>query len=143
VFVDRAWTDSRNPNHDVAFLTVRQPGSAAPVQALTGGERLGRGTGTTRRVRVIGYPQARQRPLTCRGLARPFGNRQQEFHCGGYTDGTSGGPFLAHFDPGTGEGTVIGVIGGYERGGDIPAVSYSARFGPAVHTLYKTAVAGS
>jgi V8-like Glu-specific endopeptidase len=143
VFVDRAWADRRDPDHDVAFLVVRQPGSAAPVQALTGGERLGTGPGTTSLVRVIGYPRAQQRPLTCQGPARPFGDRQQEFDCAGYTDGTSGGPFLAHFDPGTGEGTVIGVIGGYEQGGDTPAVSYSARFGPAVQALYETAVAGS
>lgn len=56
--------------------------------------------------------------------------------------GTSGGPFLAGFGPGTGEGTVAGVIGGYEQGGDIPAASYSAVFGPAVRALYETAVAG-
>lgn len=143
VFVDRVWAASRDPDHDVAFLVVRQPGSAPPVQALTGGERLGIAAGATSRVRVIGYPQAQQEPLTCRGRTRRFGDRQQEFHCAGYSDGTSGGPFLAHFDPGTGEGTVIGVIGGYERGGDTPAVSYSARFGRAVQALYEIAVAGS
>ena len=52
-----------------------------------------------------------------------------EFDCGGYTNGTSGGPFLANVHPATGLGTVIGVIGGYEQGGDTPSVSYSARFG--------------
>jgi hypothetical protein len=35
---------------------------------------------------------------------------------------------------------VIGVIGGYEQGGDTPSVSYSARFGQAVRNLYNTAV---
>lgn len=143
VFVDRAWAGSQDPDHDVAFLVVSQPGTAAPVQALTGSEHLGLAAGDTSRVRVIGYPRAQQHPLACRGRTRPFGDRQQQFHCGGYSDGTSGGPFLAHFDPGTGEGTVIGVIGGYERGGDTPAVSYSARFGPAVQALYESAVDGS
>ena len=61
-----------------------------------------------------------------------------EFDCGGYTDGTSGGPFLANVHPATGRGAVIGVIGGYEQGGDTPIVSYSARFGPAVAALYTT-----
>jgi hypothetical protein len=67
---------------------------------------------------------------------------QLEFDCGGYTDGTSGGPFLANVDTLTGQGTVIGVIGGYEQGGDTPQVSYSAMFEANVAALYLTAVAG-
>jgi V8-like Glu-specific endopeptidase len=143
VFVDQAWAGSQDPDHDVAFLVVHLPGTAAPVQALTGGERLGAEPPAAAWVHVIGYPRTRERPLTCQGPARPFGAGQQEFACAGYTGGTSGGPILAHFDPGTGEGTVIGVIGGYEQGGDTPAVSYSARFGPAVRALYETAAASS
>ena len=67
---------------------------------------------------------------------------QLEFDCGGYTDGTSGGPFLTSVDPLTGQGSVIGVIGGYEQGGDVPQISYSAMFGANVAALYQTAVAG-
>jgi hypothetical protein len=67
---------------------------------------------------------------------------QLEFDCGGYTDGTSGGPFLAGVDAQTGQGTVIGVIGGYEQGGLTPQVSYSAMFGENVAALYQAAVAG-
>jgi hypothetical protein len=37
---------------------------------------------------------------------------------------------------------VIGVIGGYEQGGDTPQVSYSAMFEANVAALYLTAVAG-
>jgi V8-like Glu-specific endopeptidase len=143
VFADQAWTGSRNPDHDVAFLEVRQDGTAAPVQALTGGERLEAAAGAGEWVRVIGYPRSRQRPLTCQGLTSPSVPGQQEFDCAGYTAGTSGGPFLAHFDTLTGEGTVVGVIGGYQQGGDTPAISYSARFGPAVLALYAAAVAAS
>ncbi|HXF20282.1 MAG TPA: hypothetical protein VN597_07475 [Streptosporangiaceae bacterium] len=43
----------------------------------------------------------------------------------------------------TGLGTVIGVIGGYQQGGNTPSVSYSAGFGRAVRTLYEAAVAGN
>jgi hypothetical protein len=43
-------------------------------------------------------------------------------------------------DPSTGDGTVIGVIGGYEQGGDIASVSYSPGFGRAVQALYQTAI---
>ena len=50
-----------------------------------------------------------------------------EFDWRGYTNGTSGGPFLANVHPATGLGTVIGVIGGCEQGGDTPSVSCSAR----------------
>jgi hypothetical protein len=34
---------------------------------------------------------------------------------------------------------VIGVIGGYEQGGDTPEVSYSIVFGPNVASLYSEA----
>ena len=54
------------------------------------------------------------------------------FYCTDYTNGTSGGPFLAHVSGATGHGPLIGVIGGYERGGYTPDVSYSARFGSAI-----------
>lgn len=42
-------------------------------------------------------------------------------------------------DPATGNGTVVGVIGGYQQGGDSPAVSYAAMFGQNVLSLYVTA----
>jgi V8-like Glu-specific endopeptidase len=140
VFVDAAWASSASPNDDVAFLVVSQPGNSTPVQELTGGENLATGWKAAQLVRVIGYPDGRQRPVTCTARTRPFGTRQMEFDCGGYADGTSGGPFLANVHPATGQGAVIGVIGGYEQGGDTPSVSYSARFGPAVRNLYKNAV---
>ena len=140
VFVDAAWASSANPNDDVAFLVVSQPGNSAPVQELTGGENLATGWKAAQLVQVIGYPDGRQRPVTCTARTRPFGPRQMKFDCGGYTDGTSGGPFLANVHPATGLGAVIGVIGGYEQGGDTPSVSYSARFGQAVRDLYDKAV---
>jgi hypothetical protein len=67
---------------------------------------------------------------------------QLEFDCGGYTNGTSGGPFLSEVDPVTGQGLVIGVIGGYQQGGDTPQVSYSAVLGANAAVLYQQAVAG-
>jgi V8-like Glu-specific endopeptidase len=140
VFVDAAWASSANPNDDVAFLVVRQPGTATPVEDLTGGEKLATGWKAAQLVQVIGYPDGRQRPITCTAWTRAFGARQMEFDCGGYTDGTSGGPFLANVRPAAGLGTVVGVIGGYEQGGDTPSVSYSARFGQAVRNLYREAV---
>jgi V8-like Glu-specific endopeptidase len=141
VFVDRAWSSSQNPNDDFAFLVVTQSGDATPIQDLTGGEKLGTGWGPVQKVQVIGYPDSRQRPITCTSKTRAFGAHQMEFDCGGYTNGTSGGPFLANVHAATGLGTVIGVIGGYQQGGDTPSVSYSARFAVAARSLYSKAVA--
>ena len=39
------------------------------------------------------------------------------------------------------ESFVVGVIGGYQEGGDTPQVSYSPAFGAAVAVLYQTAQA--
>jgi V8-like Glu-specific endopeptidase len=141
VFVNHAWSSSQNPNDDFAFLVVSQSGDATPIQDLTGGEKLGTGWKPVQKVQVIGYPDTRERPITCTSKTRAFGAHQLEFDCGGYTNGTSGGPFLANVHAATGLGTVIGVIGGYQQGGDTPSVSYSARFGRAVRALYNKAVA--
>ncbi|MGI5338915.1 hypothetical protein ACQEVS_16710 [Streptomyces sp. CA-181903] len=44
-------------------------------------------------------------------------------------------------DPGSGLGTVVGVLGGKDEGGD-DEVSYSSYFGDAVERLYRRATAG-
>jgi hypothetical protein len=38
---------------------------------------------------------------------------------------------------------VVGVIGGYQQGGDSDDVSYSPYFGPDVQQLYQQAVQGA
>jgi V8-like Glu-specific endopeptidase len=143
VIVDQAWANSADPNDDVAFLVVKQAGSGRRIQHFTGAERLGTGWSAVQVVQVIGYPDGQPWPITCRGTTRAFGPSQLEFDCGGFTNGTSGGPFLARISPVNGLGTVIGVIGGYEQGGDTPSVSYSPRFGRAVAALYRLAKARS
>jgi hypothetical protein len=142
IYTDRAWRSSFDPDDDVAFLRVGQPGSIVPVEDVTGAEQLRTGTPARQLVEVIGYPNSTNVPIACRNWTRQPMPRQLEFDCGGYTDGTSGGPFLAGVDPLTGQGTVVGVIGGYEQGGSTPQVSYSAMFGTGVADLYQTAVAG-
>ena len=94
-------------------------------------------------MRVIGYPDTADQPVSCVNWTKLFSPTQLEFDCGGYTDGTSGGPFLANVSASSGQGTVIGVIGGYEQGGYTPSVSYSARFGTAVAALFRKAQSGS
>ena len=142
IYADKAWTASGNPDDDVAFLEVDQPGSIVPIEDVTGAEQLETGTPARQLVEVIGYPSAADMPIACRNWTREPMSDQLEFDCGGYTDGTSGGPFLADVDSLTGQGAVIGVIGGYEQGGDAPQVSYTAMFGTNVAALYQLAVAG-
>jgi V8-like Glu-specific endopeptidase len=142
VYVDQAWKSSSSDDDDFAFLRVSKPGSSAPVEDVTGAERLATGTPAGRQlVQVIGYPNATNQPITCQNRLRQPMADQLEFDCDGYTDGTSGGPFLSEVDQVTGQGVVIGVIGGYQQGGNTPQVSYSAVLGANAATLYKQAVA--
>ena len=142
VYVDQAWKSSSSDDDDFAFLRVGQPGSSVPVQDVTGAERLATGTPVSRQlVQVIGYPNATNQPVTCRNWLRQQMAGQLEFDCGGYTNGTSGGPFLSEVDQATGQGLVLGVIGGYQQGGDTPQVSYSAVLGANAAALYERAVA--
>jgi len=142
VYVDQAWTSASSDDDDFAFLRVSQPGSSVPVENVTGAERLATGTPASRQmVQVIGYPNATNQPITCQNRLRQPMAGQLEFDCDGYTNGTSGGPFLSDVDQVTGQGLVIGVIGGYQQGGDTPQVSYSAVLGAKATALYEQAVA--
>jgi V8-like Glu-specific endopeptidase len=141
VFVDAAWASTASADDDVAFLTVARSGGRS-VESVTGGEQLGTSQPAGQVVRVTGYPDASADPVSCRNYAQPFGPGQLQFDCDGYTDGTSGSPFLARAGTTGPADTVIGVIGGYQQGGDSPDVSYSAAFGPSVAALYADATAG-
>jgi hypothetical protein len=90
---------------------------------------------------VVGYPDGAVQPVWCANRTKSFSPTQLEFDCGGYPEGTSGGPFLADVSAASGQGTVIGVIGGYQQGGDTPEVSYASVFGTAVASLYLVAEA--
>jgi V8-like Glu-specific endopeptidase len=143
-YTDRRWQASHDPDDDVAFLVAGRPGRR--IQRTTGAETLVTGAGLPQEVRVMGYPDSSSQPVFCDAAARAFDKhhlRQMVFYCTDYTNGTSGGPFLAHVSGATDTGRLIGVIGGYERGGFTPDVSYSARFGAGVAALFRSAQAAS
>jgi V8-like Glu-specific endopeptidase len=143
VYVDQSWSSSSSQDDDVAFLRLSaQTASSVPIEDVTGAETLATSTAAKQMVEVIGYPDGSEQPVSCRNWTSQPMLGQLEFDCGGFTDGTSGGPFLADVNAGTGQGVVIGVIGGYEQGGLTPAVSYSSQFNANVATLYSTAVDG-
>lgn len=140
VVVDQAWSASASIDDDVAFLVINPARRGVTLQDVTGAERLGFGKLGRLPVQVIGYPDSQDQPLICHGRTSVPLPHQLEFDCGSYTQGTSGGPFLMNVQDGSGAGTVIGVIGGYQQGGDLPQISYAAEFGPNVKRLYETAV---
>jgi V8-like Glu-specific endopeptidase len=142
VYVDHSWQTSADPNDDVAFLQVDQRGSIVPIENVTGAEQVATGTPARQLAEVIGYPDSGNEPIACQNWTWEPMSDQLEFDCGGYTDGTSGGPFLADVNQQTGQGAVIGVIGGYEQGGLTPQISYSPMFGANVAALYQLAIAG-
>jgi V8-like Glu-specific endopeptidase len=140
IIVDQAWASAANPDDDVAFLVVSQPGTGLRIEDVTGAEQLRIGPPSSLPVQVIGYPDGEGLPVTCQGRTTMPLPHQMEFDCRKYTDGTSGGPFLLGVDPVTGDGSVIGVIGGYQQGGNLPQISYSAVFGKNVAALYQMAI---
>ncbi len=131
------WFPGGNINLDFAFLTVH-----GDVQAKAGSEALGSSSPVPASVQVIGYTVAGD-PVTC---TRPpttitaAGHRQLKFSCGGYDAEASGGPFLVNVSATTGNGTVIGVVGGYQQGGDTPAISYSSPFSADIEAVYHMAL---
>ena len=141
IYTDQAWQSAQDPDDDVAFLRLSDA-HGVPIEDVTGAERLSTTAKEPALVQVIGYPDDTDQPISCTNWSKVFSPTQLEFDCAGYTVGTSGGPFLTNVSAVSGQGTVIGVIGGYEQGGDTPEVSYAATFGTAVAALYQTAEAG-
>ena len=135
------WADSANPDFDVAFI-VLQPHDGENIQQVLGANQLGYDTGYQYLVRVTGYPSSAGAPITCVNWTSQQSATQLEFGCGGYTGGTSGSPWVTRFNPRTRTGTIVGVIGGYQQGGDTPSISYSAYFGSGVQQLYEQAISG-
>jgi Trypsin-like peptidase domain len=152
-FVNASWAAHHDPNDDFAFLVVRPLANAgqatsataatSTVEQATGAERLRFDAPLPTAIRAVGYPDASSRPHTCttRAVAfRPDSLDQVKFVCPGFTDGTSGGPFLSDYSRSAGTGAIIGVIGGYQQGGDSPGISYSAAFAANVRALYSRAL---
>jgi V8-like Glu-specific endopeptidase len=112
---------------------VHQEDSATKIQDVVGGDDLGLDPSYTDLTQVIGYPESTEEPVTCTNYTQEYSDPslttpQLQFDCDNYPGGTSGGPFLQSVDSNTDLGTVVGVIGGFEAGGDSPNVSYSVYF---------------
>lgn len=128
------WFPGGDPNADFAFLTVH-----GNVQARAGAEQLGLSSPAPLRVTIEGYSLAGGMTVCTRNPTTIEVESQQQLKvtCGGFLNGSSGGPFLVDVSRKSGMGTIVGVIGGYQQGGNSPDVSYSAPFGTALLSLYK------
>jgi V8-like Glu-specific endopeptidase len=132
------WASSSDPDFDVGFVLL-EPNRDKNIQQVLGASQLGTDPGYSYLVHVTGYPDSEDVPITCVHWTSRFSDTQLKFECTGYTGGTSGSPWVAKFIAGSRTGTIVGVIGGYQEGGDTPSLSYSVRFGPAILALYRQA----
>jgi len=140
LFVAPQWADSSNPDYDVGFVVLK-PDDGKNIQQVLGANRLGGDARDQYLVHVTGYPDSSGAPITCVNWTTLVSDTQLRFDCSGYGEGTSGSPWVTRFSPLSRSGTIVGVIGGYEQGGDTAQISYSVRFGPAIQQLYQQAVA--
>ncbi|HEX4787083.1 MAG TPA: trypsin-like peptidase domain-containing protein [Actinospica sp.] len=133
----RQWMNkAKNPDFDIAFLTVSQPGESRSLESITGAERFGALPADGTLGVQIGYPYADSGPVACRTAIHFRSRTQLRLDCANFPSGTSGGPVLTHVDPVDGIGTLVGVIGGYQSGGAHSYVSYASAFTPAIRRLY-------
>jgi V8-like Glu-specific endopeptidase len=140
IYVDDAWSSSHDADDDFAFLAVAQTGLRS-LEAETGSDRLGVSAMPGELTTVTGYPDSSDQPISCQNDLLAYSATQLQFDCGGYTNGTSGSALLIDSDPTTGRGTIVGVIGGYQQGGDTPSTSYAAAFGSSIEALYQQVLA--
>ena len=140
ITVAAGWRSSHNQNLDFAFLAVAPPaGTHRPVQRVTGGLRLGINLGYSHRITVIGYNNTDDTPIRCATSSFKYAPHQMKFRCHNFQNGTSGGPWILGYHGRTGTGTVFGVIGGYQQGGNFPWASYSAYFSGPASRLFRQA----
>jgi V8-like Glu-specific endopeptidase len=135
------WSASSDPDLDVGFATAHQAGAAKPLESLVGANTLATGTGFEQAITLTGYPDDSEVPAVCRNTTSRQDTFQLKVDCAGFPTGTSGGPWVTAPDPKTRLGTVIGVIGGFEYGGDDPDTSYSSYFDTDVQALYRQTTA--
>ncbi|WP_424215132.1 trypsin-like serine peptidase [Streptomyces sp. BI20] len=129
VVTDPAWSAGQDPDADVAFATVA-PVDGREVEDVVGGFPLADTDPTDPTVTVIGYPRSQDTPLTCTNATDSISDTQRRIACPDLTGGTSGSPWIAS------DGSLVGVLGGYEGGGTVPEISYSAVLGPTARALY-------
>ncbi len=133
VYTDQAWQQHKNQDDDVAILQL-----GSDLEQHTGALTLVTGHGLAY-TKVVGYPDGKSEPVECwNSVTWQIKGHQLKFVCGGYPNGTSGGPWIISKTT-----DVYGVIGGYQQGGYVSWISYSPYFGSNIRALYNQAVAAN
>ncbi|MDH6539615.1 trypsin-like serine peptidase [Streptomyces lavendulae] len=125
------WTDHKDPDDDIAFATLA-PLDGAQIEDVVGGFPVATEQPDDVTVTVLGYPSTLDAPLRCSNATSLLSETQRRVECPDLSGGTSGSPWLA-------DGALAGVLGGYEEGGTVPEVSYSAVMGDQALELYREA----
>lgn len=132
-YVAPEWTDGRDPDQDIAFATVvPADGGTRRIEDTVGGFPVATEQPDDVTVTILGYPSTDEVPLRCANATGLFSQTQRRIDCPDLAGGTSGSPWLA-------DGALTGVLGGYEDGGMVPEVSYSAVMGDQALELYREA----
>ncbi|WEO93379.1 trypsin-like peptidase domain-containing protein [Streptomyces sp. FXJ1.172] len=133
-YLPDGWTKDQDEDSDLAFAAVDDQDGKA-IEGVVGANRFTPGTATgATPVTVIGYPDSREAPISCTNKPTAHSSTQQRIDCPSFTIGTSGSPWI------NGDGQVVGILGGYDEGGDTDDVSYSVTLGSQAADLYKAAI---
>jgi V8-like Glu-specific endopeptidase len=135
------WIAASDPDLDVGFATAHQVGTTKTLESLVGANVLATGTPFEQAITLTGYPDDSEVAAVCQNTTSQQDTFQLKVNCAGFPTGTSGGPWVTGQNPETRLGTVIGVIGGFEYGGDDPDTSYSSYFDKDVLALYRQTTA--
>lgn len=136
-YVDAGWVNKQDPDSDIAFLKVRKVGGGTQtLESITGADTFTTWPGYENAVSVAAYPLTASKPVGCASKTKKASDTQLELDCTGLPDGASGSPFIASGD------RLVGVLGGYEQGGNTPDTSYSIYFTDKIAKIYR-ATAGS
>ena len=133
--LDPRWVSDHDEHYDVAFVVLKEH-EGKNIQKVLGANTIAFNSGYRHYVRVTGYPSNADAPISCDNWTSEA-DGYLEFGCGGYYSGTSGSPWETGIHGCT--GTVVGILGGYQEGGNTADVSYSAYLGDDIRKLYRDA----
>jgi V8-like Glu-specific endopeptidase len=134
------WANSSDPDFDVGFVVLNSS-DGRNIEDVLGANQIGFNAGFRNLVRVTGYPDSANAPVACLNFTTQQSASQLRFECGGFYGGTSGSPWVTRLDLKTRTGTIVGVIGGYQQGGDTDSISYSPYLDDNIKKLYEQAEA--
>ncbi|WP_433183125.1 trypsin-like peptidase domain-containing protein [Actinoallomurus sp. CA-150999] len=142
LFVPTAWSGRHDENNDVAIVALAAAG-ARHVADVVGAQTVAFDQPRGAVVYGFGYPTGGhydgERLAYCSGRTYPDRHRltqDQGLRCD-MSEGASGGPWLAGFDPVTGRGVVTSVNS--FKYSDDPATMYGPYFDAAVRRVYEQA----